>query len=200
MFNDFFNNLSTLELAFWFIAAPSSVVLLFQLILTVVGMDSMGDMETDVNFDSNSDVDMDSDSDSDGHAPFQLLTFRNLVAFFTMAGWSGLAFLDNGFSEVSSIVLAVLVGTFSMFVMAAIVYFLYRMRQEVYPTFKSAVGQNATVYLDIPEKGNGKGKVNVVIDGALKTVDAYSVAKNFVYGEKVKVVKQEGAEVYVDEI
>lgn len=198
MFNDFFNNLSTLELTFWFIAAPSSVILLFQLILTVFGMDSMGDMETDVNFDSDSDVDM--DSDSDGHAPFQLLTFRNLVAFFTMTGWSGLAFLDNGFSQISSIVLAVLVGTFSMFVMAAIVYFLYRMRQEVYPTFKSAVGKSATVYLDIPEKGNGKGKVNVVIDGALKTVDAYSVGKNFVYGEKVKVVKQEGSEVYVDEI
>lgn len=194
--SDFFNNLSWLQLTYWFIAAPFSLILLVQLGLTIIGMDSMGDMDTDMDFES----DTDGESDSEGHAPFQLLTFRNLVAFFTMSGWSGLAFLDNGYSETGSIVLSALVGLFSMFVMSLFVFFFHKMRQENQPTFKSAIGQNATVYLDVPEKGKGKGKVNVIIDGALKTVDAYSVGKHFVYGEKVKVIKQEGKELYIDEI
>jgi membrane protein implicated in regulation of membrane protease activity len=188
-----------LENTFWYIAIPTTLVMLFQLFLTAYG----GDFDSDVEIDVDMEGDMDTDGESDGgdHGHFKLLTFRGLISFCAVGSWTGLSLLKAGYADGTVIIWALIAGFVSMFMLAGIAALLHRMREEVEPStaFKNAVGKSATVYLDIPSKGKGKGKVNIIIGGTLKVVDAYSDGPEFKVGSKVKISKVDGGEVFVEE-
>jgi hypothetical protein len=76
------------EQVFWFITIPATVFFLILLALTIFGG------ETDAGMDVNTDVDGEiADGDS---IPFQFLSLKNIVAFFTVFGWSGIGFKVPG--------------------------------------------------------------------------------------------------------
>jgi hypothetical protein len=188
---EFFSNMSGFEKALWLITIPSTIILLFQLVITIFGMDSSDGVDVDT------DTEFDSDSES-GHSPFQLFTFRNLIAFFAVFGWTAISLTDEGVGHLITIVISLFSGTISMVSMASLVYFMYKLKEENIPSIKSALGKNATVYLTIPEKGKGRGKVTIEINGTQKTISAYSVGPEFKTKSRVKVVSANESSITVD--
>jgi hypothetical protein len=191
---EFFEGMDAYLKTLWIIAAVASPILLLQLVATVLGMDS-GDGGMDVDMDT--DVDMD-DADGSG-SPFQFLTFRNFIIFFTMFAWTGIVCRDNGLSNGWSSAIATAVGLFMMFVVSSMFFLMAKLQVDNTPQLKSAIGKTAKVYLTIPEKGTGK--ITVSIGGATREVNARSKnGKAFKSGESVKVIEMDDSEFIVDEI
>ena len=104
--NSWWVAMETFEKIFWIIALPSTLIFLGILIMTFFG----GDVGDDIG-----DTDMEIDAD-DGIG-FQFITFKNLIGFFTIFGWIGIASIRNGASLSVSLIAAFLSGLAMMFIM-----------------------------------------------------------------------------------
>lgn len=152
------------EQVFWILTIPSTVIFLILLVLTVFG----GDADTGV------DVDTDIDSDISGgdYIPFQFLSLKNIVAFFTVFGWSGIGFITAGFAYWLVILLATLCGLLMMLSMATLFYFMSKLAESGTLKMKNAIGKLGEVYLVIPGDRGGLGKVQLNVQGSMRTLDA----------------------------
>jgi hypothetical protein len=151
-----------LEKLYWCFAIPFSLLFIVQLILTFF----IGDMDA-VGVDGHADFSIEHDAGID----FQFLSIKNLIAFFTIFGWSGVACLDSGLTNWLTIIISTLCGLIMMLIMATIVYFMGKLTESGTLELKNAVGRIASVYLTIPAKRTGMGKIQVKIQG-LRTLDA----------------------------
>lgn len=184
-----FLKLSGFEQVLWGFALIATSIFLVQTLLTLIGMDGSDGLEAD--FDGDLELE-----EGEGGI-FQLFTWRNLVSFFTMFGWAGIAALDHGASNL----VAGIVGFVSGIAMAILnsLLFIGLAKLETNPTHKSsnAIGSIGSVYLSIPEKG--KGKVTVNVQGSLKTLDATTLGPDLKTGTRVKVVSTEGDGLVVEQ-
>ena len=155
-------DLSLLEQVYWLVAIPSTLIFLVILIMTIFGADIGGDVETDV------DASL-ADGDS---ISFQFLSLKNIVGFFTMFGWSGLGFLHTGLAVWLVIILSALCGFLMMLAMAALFYFMSKLAETGTLKMENAIGRSGEVYLTIPAKREGVGKVQLSVQGSLQTLDA----------------------------
>ena len=162
MFSDFpgwWDGLQTIEKIYWMIAFPSTFLFFIQLIITFIG----GDAEHDF------DHDFDADFDGGGFHPF---TFKNMVAFFTLFSWSGLASIEGGFSLLITLVISTISGLIMMLIMAFLFYYISKFSHSGTLDLKNAIGQTGDVYLTIPAKKTGMGKVQITVQGQLRTLNA----------------------------
>lgn len=150
------------EQVFWVITIPATVIFLVLLVLTVLGSDADVDVDTDV----------DAGIDAGDSIPFQFLSLKNIVAFFAVFGWSGIGFVNAGLSSWLVILLATICGLLMMTAMAALFYFMSRLAESGTLNMKNAVGKLGEVYLIIPAKRNGMGKVQLNVQGSIRTLDA----------------------------
>jgi hypothetical protein len=165
MFSDFpawWEALSTLAKIYWIVAFPATLLFLIQLVMTFIGGD--GDHDYD-------DFDHDGDFDGDSGG-LHIFTFKNLIAFFTLFAWSGLACIEGGFSLAIILVVSVVCGTLMMFIMASLFYYISKFSHSGTLVMKNAIGNSGDVYLSIPAKKAGMGKVQVKVQGALRTLNA----------------------------
>jgi membrane protein implicated in regulation of membrane protease activity len=154
--------LTLIQKIFWVIAGPSTLLLIIQLILTFVG----GEID-DIDIDS--DIDFETDH---GGIGYQFLTFKNVLGFFTMFGWIGLACLDFGFGIFISVVVAFIAGLIMMALMAFLFYQMSKLQQSGSMRIESAIDQTGEVYLTIPKNRDGVGKINITLNGTLREMDA----------------------------
>ena len=145
---------------FWGIAIATSAVLAIQLLMTLFG------------FDSDSDIEL--DADDVGHDGSTLLSVRTVTAFFVGFGWTGIACLEAGYSLTVTVVVSVVVGTLFMVGVFALMRFLYGLRYSGTLDYRNAIGQIGTVYLPIPADMSGPGKIEVLVQGRLRVVDAFN--------------------------
>ena len=150
------------EQVFWIITIPATVVFLILLALTIFGSDADVDVDTDVDGDI-------SDGDS---IPFPFLSLKNIVAFFAVFGWSGIGFINAGLSSWLVILLAFICGILMMFLMASLFYFMSKLAESGTLNMKNAVGKLGEVYLVVPGNRAGMGKVQLNVQGSLRTLDA----------------------------
>lgn len=155
-------SLMLIEKIYWCIAIPFSVLFLIQIIMTFFGGDFDG-----VEADGDADVSVESDTGID----FQFITFKNLVAFFTLFGWTGVACLDGGLSVGKSVIISTLAGLIIMSIMATIIYFMGKLTDDGTLSLTNAIGKIGSVYLTLPANRNGKGQVQIKIQG-LQTLEA----------------------------
>lgn len=147
---------------YWLIAIPATLVFVFILVLTIFGSDADTDLQTDIGHGF---------VDGDG-IPFQFLSVKNIVGFFTMFGWSGLGFISTGMGPVLVILLSFLCGLAMMLAMAWLFYLMSKLTESGNMRMKNALGHTGNVYLEIPAQRKGIGKVQVTFQGALQTLDA----------------------------
>lgn len=144
---------------YWLIAIPSTLFFLLQLLLTFLG----GDVPDDT---------PDAEIQGDTGIAFQFFTLKNLVAFFAIFGWTGIACLDSGLSQSVSLLVAFCAGPVTMTLMASIFYFLGKANTDGTLRLKNAIGKSAEVYLTIEANRHSVGKVQVIIQGSLRTLEA----------------------------
>lgn len=150
------------EQIFWALAIPATLIFLVLIVLTIFG----GDTETDVDTDTDANI---ADGDT---IPFQFISLKNIVAFFTVFGWSGIAFIQAGLAYWLVILLSVLCGLLMMFLMASLFYFMSKLAENGTLKMKNAIGKLGEVYLVIPAKRGGMGKVQLNVQGSMRTLDA----------------------------
>lgn len=156
---------STIEIfeqIFWILAVPATLIFLVLLVLTIFG----GDTDIDVDTDVDGDI---ADGDS---IPFQFISLKNIVAFFAVFGWSGIGFIHSGLASWLVVLLALLCGLLMMFMMASLFYLMSRLAESGTFKMKNAIGKLGEVYLVIPAKRGGMGKVQLTVQGSLRTLDA----------------------------
>lgn len=158
-YNDWWSGLSLVLKIYWGIAIPFTVFFVLQLILSFLGHESH-------------DLGHDAQHDADHGVGFQFFTLKNLIGFFTIFGWTGIASIDGGLSIFMSMVLATLAGLLMMTVMAGLFYLLMKAQADGTMKFDKAIGQVGEVYLTIQSKRGSLGKVQVNVMGALRTLDA----------------------------
>ena len=121
------------EQVFWVITIPATVFFLILLALTVFGG------ETDAGMDVNTDVDGEiADGDS---IPFQFLSLKNIVAFFTVFGWSGIGLINAGLASWLVILIAFICGFLMMVLMASLFYFMSKLAESGTLKMKNAIGK-----------------------------------------------------------
>lgn len=156
---DWFSNLEFLPKVYWLIAIIGSLIFSIVMIMAFTGGDADG-------ID-----DMDSDLDADG-AGFQFITFKNLVGFFTIFGWSGIACIDSGLSTLITIIISVISGLLMMVIMAALFYFISKLADSGTLNYKNAIDAVGEVYLTIGADRSKMGKVTVSVQGTMRELDA----------------------------
>jgi hypothetical protein len=150
------------EQVFWVVTIPATVIFLILLALTIFGSDA----DTDVDTDIDSDI---ADGDS---IPFQFLSLKNIVAFFAVFGWSGIGFINAGLASWLVILLSVICGLLMMTLMASLFYFMSKLAESGTLKMNNAIGKLGEVYLLIPGNREGMGKVQLNVQGSLRTLDA----------------------------
>jgi hypothetical protein len=158
--DQWFAALSTFEKVYWLTAGISSVIFLVLLVLTFVGgeVDDLGDVDAEI--------------DGDTGIGFQFLSFKNLMGFFTIFGWTGIACLDAGFSAGMTLVVSIICGLIMMFAMAALFYSLAKLASDGSLKMKNAINSVGEVYLTIGANRSRIGKVQVNVQGGLRDLEA----------------------------
>lgn len=172
-----FEALNSFEKIYWITAIISSVILLILILMTFIG----GDVE-----DMSGDIDTDMDGDSG--IGFQFLSFKNLMGFFTIFGWTGISCLDSGLSKGPTIAISVICGLLMMLAMATLFYYLSKLQSSGTLKLKNALDQIGEVYLTIGANRSNIGKVSINVQGSLRELDALTEEeRNLNQGDVVKV-------------
>ncbi len=178
---NWWNELTTLQHIFAFIAVPATLVLVVQTVLLFFGI---GDGECDVDCDCDDILDA-----AHGDGGLTLVSVRGIVAMFCVAGWSGIVFVDVGLDESISIILAAVCGIAALFGIAYLMKAVMKLQSSGNLDLGQAVGKVGEVYIPIPAKAQGKGKINITIQDRFIEVDAMTVSEDALKtGEAVRVV------------
>jgi membrane protein implicated in regulation of membrane protease activity len=177
-FGAWWDGLSLILKIYWCIAIPFTIFFLGQLIMSFMGG---GDAPDDL---------PDSEVTGDHGISFQFLTLKNLVGFFAIFAWTGIACLDGGLSVGLSLLISVMAGLLMMALMAGLFYMMGRMNADGTMKIQKAVGQVGSVYIPIQANRKGMGQVQVTVMGSLRTLDAVTDDENDLPTGKVITVSQ----------
>lgn len=169
-------NLDPLLRTYWYIAIPASIIFLIQLIMTFVsGLDADG-------FDGDS-VDFDAD--------FQVFTLRNLINFLLGLSWTGISFFSTISNPIYLVLLSLFVGCLFVYVFFIIIAQIQKLAEDNSFKIENTLNKTAEVYLRIPEKKSGKGKIMLSVNGAYHELEAMTEQGEIATGATVKVIKIE---------
>ncbi len=139
-------------------------------------------------FGDSGDIDGDL-SVAGGDGAFDMFSLLSILAFFMGAGWMGLTCRIDW--ELSSMVSAAAATGFGVVLMSAasgLMALTRKLNREVTYDVQTAVGHTASVYMSIPERGEGMGKITVTVSGRRKTMDAISAGPPIKEFKSVTVV------------
>lgn len=188
----FWASLSVLERVYFCIGLAATVFLILQIIMMLFGI---GESGTDIDLDGDGEPDVSIDS-SDG---FTLFSLRGLIAFFAIGGWVGFILADV--STALAIVLSIVCGSLALVAMAFIMRGIMKMRSDGNISIDKAIGKTADVYLTIPKKDGGQGKVTLTLEERFVELDAVTNDDAPIpTGCKVKVTGVSGQTLIVEKI
>ncbi len=185
---DFLAGMTTLEQTYWIIALIGSAIFVVIFILTFIGGDA--DMEADA-------TEFEAD---DGGVGFQFFTFKNVIAFFTIFGWTGVVCINNDMSTQATIVISTIAGLAMMILTTMLFFWMHKMAQSGTLKIKNAIGVIGEVYLPIGAQRSKIGKVQINVQGSLRELDAITdEEQELKTNSMVKVVKIVSSEILLVE-
>jgi hypothetical protein len=154
-------HLATFEKILWAIAILFSTIYLFQSILSISGGDA-----------DHAGGDADGSVEHDDGIDYQFFTIKNMIAFFTMFGWAGIASHYGGLGKTATVLLAFAAGTTVVILTVIILKNMSRLRHSGTMEITNAINLTGTTYLFIPAKRGGTGKVHITVQGSLRELPA----------------------------
>lgn len=158
-FGTWWEGLSMVLKIYWAIAIPFTVFFVLQLVFSFFGAETPDDLP-------------DAEIEADHGIGFQFFTLKNMVGFFTIFGWTGIACVESGLSMLATLLVSTAAGTAMMGIMAGLFYLLMKANADGTMRIENAIGQVGEVYLTIQSKRGALGKVQVKVSGSLRTLDA----------------------------
>lgn len=187
--NEYWSNLNLFQHILYYIAVPSTVVLIIQTLLSIIGLGADDDADLPDSDYSDGDITPDDADFTDG---FRVFTIRGILAFFTIFSWTGIVLSKTIMPTFAVVILSVIAGIIAMLVVAAMFYGFSKLQQSGNLDLKNAVGHMGTVYLPVPEKRTGKGKVNIYFQERL--AELYAVTDDEAPIPTGAAVKVEGCD------
>ncbi len=158
---EWFSALTLFERIYWITAIIGSVLLIILLALTFLGgdADDIGDIDGELDLDAGID--------------FQFLSFKNLVGFFTIFGWTGIACISAELSIGTTLTISLFCGLLMMFAMASLFYFLSKLNSSGGSIkITNTLGGIGEVYTTIGANRSTIGKVQIKVQGRLSELEA----------------------------
>jgi len=165
----------TIELQiFYLIGITSTLVLIVQTFLMLI-LGGDGDI-------GGGDVPDPGAPDVTAHTgDIHLVSVRTVVAFLMGFGWTGVIALKRGLPLDTALLYALGVGALFMAGIYYLMKTLYSLRDSGNIDYHNAVGQIGTVYIPIPPDQSAPGQIEVMIQGRVRFVDAFTN-----HAEKIK--------------
>ncbi|HEY9489374.1 MAG TPA: serine protease [Chryseosolibacter sp.] len=174
--------------ALWFIAIPSTLIFAIQSVMTFIGLETHDGLNAD--FDSDF---------QGGDAPFQLFTFRNMINFLLGFSWTGVSFYNIIENRAVLISLSFIVGVAFVTFFFLIIRQIEKLAEDNSFKIANALNKTGSVYLPIPGRKEGSGKVQVSIKGSFHELDAITEYDKIETSATVRIVKIESNSLVVVE-
>ena len=171
------------------IAIPSTLVLLIQTVSMLIGLGDEGGADADI--DELDDIADPTESegvfgedsvtevhDSFGLEGLRIFTVRGIIAFFVVFSWASIAMVSSGISLYIAVPVAVIAGFVMMFALAYLLKLMLKLRNDGNIDNRNAIGKSGKVYLTIPAKREGAGKVQLIVQGVYTERDAVTDDEN----------------------
>ncbi|MCL1881007.1 MAG: hypothetical protein FWF76_02385 [Oscillospiraceae bacterium] len=186
-FSNWWDSLALIEQVLYCVAIPSTLILLIKAILIIVGF---GDVDTDFDYSS-------------GPSDFgsaSLFSIQGVASFFSVFGWVSLLLRRMGIPTSLSVIVGLLFGGLVMYAMARLMFALLKLAHTGTLDVQNLRGSGGSVYLKIPPKGEGRGKVTIQTSERLVEFDAISEDEGVIPNNaEVRVVDILGGNVLVVE-
>ncbi len=162
-------SLSLMQQIFYTIAIVSSVVLIVQIILNLIGLD-----EEEMGLDGLADtLEAIEDAAFDGaDTGLGLLSVRTMLAFLMGFGWGGVVLVGMDWHPVWAVLGALVAGAVFMATVFWLMRQMFRLADSGNIKLENAAGKTGTVYLPIPPQRSGTGQVQIVIQERLRELPA----------------------------
>jgi hypothetical protein len=172
-------------------ALAGGTLLVCQILLGLLGLGGHHDVPHDHSFDTDHALDghHDTDHEHSGWSFLHVLTFRTAVAALTFFGLVGLTVRPRLGDEALTLVVALGAGASALLAVAWMMKALQRLRADGTVRIDRAVGRTGTVYLTVPARKSGVGKVTLTLQN--RTVECQAVTgreETLPTGAKVVVV------------
>ena len=177
---NWWNELMLVQQIFALIAIPSTVLIVIQTILLLIGIG--GDTDTDVDADLSDGIDV----PDDGLAIFSV---RGILSMLCITGWVAVALLETALPSWLSISIAIACGVATLIGIAYLMRAINRLQSSGNIDIENCVGKIGEVYIPIPSAGNGSGKVTVTVQEKFSEFTAITTAEETLKtGAYVRVV------------
>lgn len=206
------NEITAVEQVLYILAASSTIILLIQTVLSMVGLDSdMADLNGEEDLsgialdssgssDSTPDevcnedgVEKQDDSSYSELVGLRIFTIRGVLSFFAIGSWVTIVLFKATASWPVSFCIGVVAGIITMLLIAKGFQLVMKLRFSEKVDLRNAIGTKGEVYFTIPPKGEGKGKVSVFVQERLRVYDAIAYEdKKIPTGKKVKILEVAG--------
>jgi hypothetical protein len=166
-------SLDTALKVFYATGLASGLVLVLQMALMMLGVD--GDHDGDIGGE---------------HGETGVLSIRTIAAFFAGFGWTGVAMIEGGASVAIATLAGLIVGSAFMAAVLGLMRLIYGMRAQGNLDYSNAIGVVGKVYVPIAAKMERGGQVEVMVQGRLCTVQAFTRAESpLATNARVRVVE-----------
>ncbi len=173
---DWWSSLLLEKQIFYAIGLASITILLVQIFLTFLGIDSHHDAEL-------------SHGDGDHASGLSFLSVRTITAFFVGFGWAGVIMLNHGYSVPAAIGGGMATGIVFLLVTAFLIHNLLRLQSSGNIDYQNAIGVVGSVYTTVPGAERGGGQIELMLQGRLMMAEAYTKAEHDLKpGSKARVV------------
>lgn len=164
---EWWNSLEVSRQIFALVALPSTIVLLLQTLLMMIGV---GDGADDADIDVDGDVEID--------AGLAIFSIRGILSMLTIMGWVGFALLATSIPEWVSVLIAVVCGILTLIGMAYLMRAVMRLQSSGNINVENCIGKVAQVYIPIPPLSSGAGKVNLTVQESYREFSAITTAQD----------------------
>ncbi len=188
---NWWNELELIQQIFALIALPSTVLIVIQTVLLLIGIG--GESDTDVDVDDVDGIDL----PDDGLAIFSV---RGILSMLCITGWVAVALLETSLPEGVSIAIAIACGIATLIGMAYLMRAVNKLQSSGNIDVGNCIGKIGEVYIPVPAAGSGSGKVNLTVQEKFSEFTAITTAGDQLKtGTYVRVVAVNDAGVLVVE-
>jgi hypothetical protein len=191
-------------------ATVGGTALVCQFLLSLFGFhghhDVPGDMPDDVGGDFGQDVAHDvggdhadpASADHDPHGStsiFRVISVRTVIAALAFFGLTGLAADSADLSTPSTLILSLAAGVGAMYAVHWLMQQLFRLRADGTVRLQRAIGATGTVYIKVPPREQGAGKVLLTLQNRTVELEAVTAGEELPTGTPVVVSRMAGTEI-----
>ena len=176
-------------------AVVGGTVIVCQFALTLIGFGGM-ELDTDVPDDFPSDMAHDVGDGLHGHDSswlFSVISLRTMTAAIAFFGLGGYAMHANGSAIAAQLGVGIFCGVCALFTVHWLFKQLNRLSEDGTERIGNAIGEVGQVYLTIPARGGGPGKVQFELQGRMVEYPAVtSSLEPLPTGSKIRIVAMSG--------